>query len=175
MKPRILKRRTRLLAGLVLSLFIVASCKKVPVAKAGDKVEIEKELDAFVSSLASDFPADESALTQKIDAYIGNHSVKYYGSTVTVLDSNGKAIYSPYVYRKTRKDRVSTNCLMDASYKIDEQSWLRSPIDQNQSIWTDPYYDAGGGEIWMQTRSVPVRVGGKIIAVATTDVRVKKP
>ncbi|MFN6244412.1 MAG: hypothetical protein ACK4Y8_08670 [Bacteroidota bacterium] len=36
-------------------------------------------------------------------------------------------------------------------------------------MWTAPYFDAGGGNIWMKTRSVPVKVNGKIIAVATTD------
>jgi hypothetical protein len=50
-----------------------------------------------------------------------------------------------------------------------DQLWLRQPIDSGFPIWTAPYFDAGGGNIWMKTRSVPVIVNGQIIAVATTD------
>ena len=61
---------------------------------------------------------------------------------------------------------------MDSSYQINSQLWLREPIDGGVPIWTEPYFDAGGGDIWMKTRAVPVYINGKIKAVATTDMSI---
>eukprot|EP00889_Picochlorum_renovo_P007185 jgi/Picre1/34215/NNA_001689.t1 len=70
---------------------------------------------------------------------------------------------------------------MASSYSINEQAWLREPIDQGKAIWTDPYFDEGGGSIWMRTRSYPIfnstsgSENDDIVAVATTDIRVEAP
>ena len=45
----------------------------------------------------------------------------------------------------------------------------------SESIWTTPYFDTGGGEIWIITRSVPVRDAEGIIAIITTDLPVDAP
>lgn len=42
-------------------------------------------------------------------------------------------------------------------------------------VWTDPYFDTGNGEVWMITRSVPVRDAKGIFAVITTDLVVDVP
>ena len=42
-------------------------------------------------------------------------------------------------------------------------------------VWTSPYFDAGGGEIWMITRSVPARDSAGIFAIVTTDLPVDGP
>ena len=154
----------------------LSACKKTPIAKADDKAMVETELDAFVANLTSNMPADVTALEQRITEYMNTHDYVFYGSTVTVLNPiTKKAAYSPYVYRETKKTLSSNHSLMDPSYKIDEQAWLRDPIDQNQAIWTEPYFDEGGGDVWMQTHSVPIYLNSVLIGVATTDVRVKKP
>ena len=49
------------------------------------------------------------------------------------------------------------------------------PLAANASIWTPPYFDAGGGEIWMTTHSVPARDAGGIFAIVTTDLPVDAP
>jgi hypothetical protein len=39
-------------------------------------------------------------------------------------------------------------------------------------VWSEPYYDAGGGEAWMVTYSVPVyssRKNPRLIGVVTID------
>lgn len=61
---------------------------------------------------------------------------------------------------------------MDASYKIDEQPWLREPVDTESAVWSDPYFDEGGGNITMETYSVPIVVEGRVVGVATTDLPV---
>jgi hypothetical protein len=94
-------------------------------------------------------------------------SALFYGSTVTLLDSTKMAVTSPYWYKQNNL-LVYTD-LMVASYHINTQLWLRQTIDGGKAIWTEPYFDAGGGNIWMKTRTVPVYINGKIKAVVTTD------
>ena len=90
-----------------------------------------------------------------------------------ILDSSGGVIASPYVYRTS--DGYASTDLAAPSYDIEAQDWFAAPLAENASVWTDPYFDAGGGEIWMITRSVPVRDAGGIFAIITTDLAVDAP
>ena len=164
----------RLFIPAVFALALTA-CQKVPAADADDQAFVAQELAVFASELEASLPTDTSALKVLIANYMSSHPSVFYGATVALLDTNGLVVYSPYVYRPNGMDLVYTNSLMDSAYQINSQSWLRAPIDQATSVWTEPYFDEGGGDIWMKTRSVPIYQNGSIRAVATTDVRVKKP
>ena len=61
------------------------------------------------------------------------------------------------------------------SYNIEAQAWVTAPLTANAGVWTAPYFDAGGGEIWMITRSVPVRDAEGVFALVTTDLPVDAP
>ena len=106
-------------------------------------------------------------ISDRIKDYMLTNDTSFYGATVTLLDTAEIATFSPYWYRVS--DSLAVTNLADTSYHINDQLWLRQPIDGGNAIWTDPYFDTGGGNIWMKTRSVPVYINGKIIAVATTD------
>ncbi len=80
---------------------------------------------------------------------------------------------SPYVYRTATG--YATLDLAVPSYNIETQSWVTAPLAANASVWTDPYFDAGGGEIWMITRSVPARDAEGVFALVTTDLPVDAP
>ena len=80
---------------------------------------------------------------------------------------------SPYVYRTA--DGYATLDLAVPSYNIELQDWVRVPLAANTGVWTVPYFDAGGGEIWMVTRSVPVRDAEGVFALITTDLPVEDP
>ena len=80
---------------------------------------------------------------------------------------------SPYVYRTA--DGYATLDLAVPSYNIESQAWVRAPLAANEGVWTVPYFDAGGGEIWMVTRSVPVRDAEGVFALITTDLPVEDP
>jgi len=150
------------------------SCKKdkVTYLKADLNV-VAASLDTFAWLLPWE-PSDPARLSVRIRTYLQQHPSYFYGATVTLLDSNRKATYSAYYYR--RNGNIDSSDLMAPAYGIDSQAWLRKPIDSGYAIWTEPYYDAGGGNIWMRTRSVPVyTTAGKLFAVATTDVQVDKP
>jgi len=149
-------------------IIIISSCKEDSPESPEQIIEIA--LDAFVSDLISN-PPDSVGLSNRIKDYLLSNSISFFGATVTLLDSNNKATYSPFWYRLN--DSLAFKNLADTAYHINDQFWLRQVVDGGIAIWTDDYFDAGGGEIWMKTRSVPVYINGKIVAVATTDLPLK--
>ena len=154
-------------ALLIFIAVAAISCKKNVTTP---EQQVENALDQFVASLVLNPPTNANA-SARVKQYMQTIAVPpqyFYGSTLTLLDTAGVAKYSPYWYR-SGDSLMTLDLAADTSYHINSQTWLRQPIDNGIAIWTAPYFDAGGGNIWMKTRSVPVKVNGKIIAVATTD------
>ena len=116
--------------------------------------------------------ADTAAYTERLRAYLEAHTA-FYGSAAALLDEAGTVVASPYVYRTA--DGFQTRDLAQPDYNIQMQEWITMPLAANAGIWTPPYFDAGGGEIWMITRSVPARNAEGIFAIVTTDLPVDAP
>jgi hypothetical protein len=167
----------------------VSGADSVPVSKLeAMERQVEVALTAFadilldspcspglgnITSLSKAAAANSSVcdcLFPTIESYLeANRAL--YGSTVTLLgEGDGKAVCSPYVYHLSDGSAWErTDSLMDASYRIDEQQWLREAVDTQTAVWSDPYFDEGGGNIEMETYSVPLIVDGGVVGVATTD------
>jgi hypothetical protein len=158
--------------GLVL-LSLVA-CQKISLTTDAEKAAVQSELENLVATLRTSWPLDSAQITSHIQGYMDLEGYKFYGCAVVELDSNAQATSCAYWYRKTRKSLGYAN-LMDPDYNINSQTWLTLPLAQGMALWSEPYFDAGGGEIWMQTYSVPIEKNGEIVGLATTDIRVKKP
>jgi len=60
---------------------------------------------------------------------------------------------SSYVYRKNESVYYTT--LDDPKYDYFSKDWYRLPEMLQQPTWMDPYYDDGGGGVFMTTYSVP--------------------
>jgi phosphoserine phosphatase RsbU/P len=83
-------------------------------------------------------------------------SPEVYGSTIALEDprlATGQADFAPYYYR--REGRLLYADLSSASYAYREQPWYRLAADGGRPVWSAPYFDDGGGNIWMITYSVP--------------------
>src|SRR5262245_21162964 len=82
-----------------------------------------------------------------------------YGSTVAVdvpVDAGNDPDarpFAPYLYRKGGE--IAYSDLARDSYSYRELPWYRRAADSRQPVWSLPYFDAGGGDIWMVTYSVP--------------------
>ena len=152
----------------IFTLLFIGGCKKEEDLRPA----VEAAMATFASSLQSDLPT-AATVTERVRVYLSGQPTYFFGSTVTLLDVNGIATTSPYWYRKG--GGFIAKELVVPSYNIDTQVWLRKPIDLKQAYWTEPYFDAGGGEIWMRTYSVPIIINNKVVAVATTDLAVNKP
>lgn len=150
----------------------LSSCSDTAVANS-DERDIELAMHLFVQSLESGI-VDSTTISLKVKQYLESKDSRFFGSTVCLLDDKGKARYSPYWYR-TSSALAFVDLAANPSYAINEQAWLTKPLLSGAGVWSEPYFDAGGGEIWMKTYSLPVRANGSIIAIATTDLQVSAP
>ncbi|UZP68115.1 SpoIIE family protein phosphatase [Desulfovibrio mangrovi] len=100
-----------------------------------------------------------------------------YGSTIAfapnAVPAAGK-YYAPYCYRST--DGLRMVQLANDNYQYWYQDWFRLPRQAGKAIWSEPYFDEGGGNVMMTTFSVPVyreRNGRKeFYAVITADIAI---
>jgi sigma-B regulation protein RsbU (phosphoserine phosphatase) len=83
-----------------------------------------------------------------------------YGSTIAVEVETGvdkpnshTEPFAPYYFR--RGNTILYSDLAVESYGYRDLPWYRRAADAKQPIWSAPYFDAGGGNIWMVTYSVP--------------------
>jgi len=81
----------------------------------------------------------------------------------------GRKYFSPYSFLD-RDGNIRSKQLGTEKYDYFGMEWFKVPYESNQSHWSNPYFDRGGGENMMSTFSVPV-IGedGKVISVITAD------
>ena len=76
----------------------------------------------------------------------------------------------PYVYRG--EGGLIEKDLVD-SYDYTAEAWYRRPVELGHAVWSEPYFDEGGGDIWMVTYSLPLYAqGDRLIGVVTSDLPV---
>ena len=164
--------RAAIASLLLLALATTLACATSPPTQDALEAEVVSALDALAAELAVARLTDEAAYAERLRAYLDAHPA-FYGSAAALLDQDGKVTASPYVYRTA--DGYATLDLAVPSYNIESQAWVTAPLAANSGVWTAPYFDSGGGEIWMVTRSVPVRDAEGIFALITTDLPVEDP
>ncbi|HVJ30045.1 MAG TPA: cache domain-containing protein, partial [Gammaproteobacteria bacterium] len=79
-----------------------------------------------------------------------------YGSTIAVETGSthgSPGPFAPYLFRRSGGVEFS-NLALD-TYAYQTLPWYRRAADGRQPVWSSPYFDAGGGETWMVTYSVP--------------------
>ena len=136
------------------------------------KAKVETALDHLVIKLVNDRPVDPAAYVIRLTEYLNRHP-EFYGAAAALLDENQHVNASPYVYRDA--NGIHTLDLATPDYDIENQAWFAEPLAQNGAIWTEPYFDEGGGEIWMITRSVLASDANGIFAIVTTDLPIDAP
>ncbi len=99
-----------------------------------------------------------------------------YGSAIAFKPFGFKADvrdYGPYWYRgKSGLEFVQLGTGGDYNYP--QWDWYRRPRDRGQAIWTEPFFDEGGGNVMMITRAVPFRRHDQFWGIATIDLPVAK-
>ena len=167
-----LHRATIALFLTMLALTIALGCNESGSSEEARRSAVVTALDTLAADLLEDRPADEAAYAERLQTYLEAHP-SFFGSAAALLARSGGVIASPYVYRTA--DGYASTDLAAPSYNIEAQDWFAPPLVENASVWTDPYFDAGGGEVWMITRSVPVRDSECVFAIITTDLAVDAP
>ncbi len=173
-------RVTITLSVLFLAVFAAQSCQNgtteppEPSEPSQDvqQAAVVAALDALAAELAAERPEDITAYTTRLQTYLDANPT-FFASAVALFDETGTVTGCPYVYRTA--DGYDTLDLSTPSYNIKGQDWFTMPLEASEGTWTAPYFDEGGGEIWMITRSVPVHNGEEVFAIVTTDLPVDAP
>lgn len=132
-----------------------------PAAVAEAKAVSERDLP----NLAADLPrGDRAALIARFEAYLTKHP-GVYGVAYAPVPAVGPALY---VYRN--RGGFAARDLTPPDYRYAGMEWYRLPIQRGSAVWCTPYFDRDGGNVWMQTYSLPVSGG-----VLTNDVPVYGP
>ena len=145
-------------------------------------VSTVKEIEAVFSSAATS--ADSlSAIVLKADiskqqiqdtirAFLKiNHDI--YGMTVA-LEPNALhqdiGEFSPYFFRKD--DRLDYTDLATGDYRYRMWDWYKLPRSGQHAVWTEPYFDRGGGNTLMTTYATPLMTGEEpgFAGVVTADI-----
>lgn len=82
-------------------------------------------------------------------------------------------LFMEYAYKENRggEKRLVTRHMTDSTYYYPDMPWFKDAVEQERGVWSDPYYDEGGGNKMMTTYAYPVRDDdGNIFAVITADV-----
>lgn len=93
-----------------------------------------------------------------------------FGSALA-LEPTGplKKTYCRYFYRSY--DSVKEKWLMPPGYDYLKSKWYTVVKDSRKPVWSEPYFDKGGGEVYMSTFSYPVfDLKKRFMGVVTADV-----
>jgi len=98
-----------------------------------------------------------------------------YGSTIAFEPYmfDAEALYfAPYFYKKGND--IKLTYIGSESYKYFSWDWYKIPKEKGQSMWSEPYFDEGAGNIIMATYSVPFYRSGKqgkeLMGIVTADI-----
>jgi sigma-B regulation protein RsbU (phosphoserine phosphatase) len=83
----------------------------------------------------------------------------------------GKDAYGPYWYRKDGEPAYDELGKPDYNYLDPKWEWYERPKREGHAVWTEPYFDDGGGNTIMTTYSAPFyRDGHTFWGIATIDI-----
>lgn len=98
-----------------------------------------------------------------------------YGSAIAFEPyafKNDRYYFSPYVYKEN--GNISFVDLGYEDYHYFTMDWYQIPKELKRPLWSEPYFDDGGGNIIMTTYSVPLfkKVGSerKFVGILTADI-----
>jgi len=73
-------------------------------------------------------------------------------------DGSGDQQYAPYTFRSPLGPK--TTHLGGPGYRYHNMDWYQIPRELGRMVWSEPYFDEGGGGVLMATCSVPFFTGG---------------
>lgn len=121
----------------------------------------------FVSSHQS---FQESMLYEVIGQNIQNNPL-IYGATIAFEPGEfaGRALFSPYVYHAANGLKQLDLGTASYDYTKPQWHWYAIPRQTGRALWSEPYFDEGGGNIEMVTFSMPFFRSGHFAGVTTVD------
>ncbi len=155
---------------------VLSNAKNMTYSKINsiETVLVSAEKVPFNLSLLLDY---SEISEDKLNAYMRQivmYNPEVYGCCVAYEPNMfpGKELYAPYYYKK--KGVLNYVNFPDINYEYQYWNWYQIPKMLNKPIWSEPYFDEGGGNIVMSTYSVPfynMQNGKKIFkGIVTCDI-----
>jgi len=132
-------------------------------------LEVAQSPEAIAHLFNVDDIGTEDDLYDLLKEFI-NTNPYIYGMTIAFEPykfTDNKELFSPYVYRYN--NNLSSHDL-GTNYNYLESEWYKIPKSLEEAVWSEPYFDEGGGDILMCTYSVPLLLEETLIGIATADV-----
>lgn len=140
--------------------------------------EVEKVLTAVqkVPDNLSRIIVDENMSAEQIEHMLSvavENNKEVFGAAIAYEPEyvSSKMYSMFYVYKKDGKTVVNNFSLNDYDFRI--MDWYLIPKELQKPVWSEPYFDEGGGNIVMSTYSVPLykKINGKkqFIGMLTAD------
>ncbi|MCU0848423.1 MAG: SpoIIE family protein phosphatase [Spirochaetes bacterium] len=119
----------------------------------------------------------QDRIRQELGQFVANNR-DIYGSAVAFepwSHAPDRKYYAPYCHR--RGESVEFTVLGGPEYDYFSMGWYSRPKESGKAMWSEPYFDRGGGNIIMTTYSVPfysgTGPGRKFRGVVTADVSIE--
>jgi putative methionine-R-sulfoxide reductase with GAF domain len=125
-----------------------------------------------MAAIAGAVDQSEDNLLKTIESTLANNE-QIFGSAVAYEPYRfqpDQYYWSPY-YSRTPGGDLQFTQLGNPEYDYFKWDWYTLPKEQGTPVLSSPYFDKGGGEIWMVTWSVPFfDAAGTLKGVATADI-----
>lgn len=133
-----------------------------------------------MSVMVENLPITESDYRRLLPAMIKDAPQSFYGSIVAFEPyafEPQRQYFGPYAYRESGKE-VKFTVLGSEEYQYFYFDWFHIPKLLLQPVWSEPYFDEGGGNVLMTTYSYPFyrqRHGRKFFSgVVTVDISLSR-
>jgi PAS domain S-box-containing protein len=133
--------------------------------------EVAQIASTTADHLSINSDSDEAAIFEMLRSNVSARPL-VFGAAIAFEPGTfpGRRLFGPYAYRQgsDMTDIVTTE--LDYDYTQPEWDWWHRPRDAATGVWTEPYFDEGGGNIYMTTYSAPFFRDGRFAGVATIDI-----
>ncbi|MDQ1336387.1 MAG: phosphoserine phosphatase RsbU/P [Thermodesulfobacteriota bacterium] len=135
---------------------------------------VEKIPENLAYFLENSPPLAEEELKGLLRAIVENNPDIYGAAIAFEPRAFGRDTRCQAPYYCKSGDSLRFTCLGSDSYRYFLWDWYRIPQETRHPVWSEPYYDRGGGDIVMATYSVPFyqTVSGerRFMGVVTADI-----
>ncbi len=156
----------------LLPILALAGCKTPEwvVPTETERTALETSIKAELSALES-VQLTEESIYPVLDSFLAKHA-DAYGTTFALDPAYAGKQLAPYAYR--RKGTIAHRTLAVDGYDYPMLAWFALPRKSGKAMWSEPYFDAGGGDVEMMTFSVPVNKDGRFMGILTADFELKE-
>jgi sigma-B regulation protein RsbU (phosphoserine phosphatase) len=136
---------------------------------------VQRSTDLFAQVLSATHPPREEATQLLHDVVAGRDDI--YGATIALEPTEKHpAGFAPYFFHD--RDEVRYADLAAPNYRFTTKDWYTEPRRVRHAVWSEPYYDEGGGDVLMTTYSVPLLGTGSdgtdFVGVVTADITLRR-